>query len=310
MAWTVRTTAPTNGTPPYDWNAGSIYECTWYAYWRVQEGFNMTDPPCWFSGSGSSGYGAYTDAKYWGDHYRSPWVFYAGQNYSPVAGDIIVFTGNFGHVVVVEEKNLNGTYVITDYNLIAGTHTFGRKTDYTFPNTISGAIYSTGAVIGVLHYPSSTPPTPPTPTTTPSITITPASYTRTMASSQNYLDFTFDIEVTGIPDGESASGGNTYPGLTREYNSGWTYTNYTVSGVTYRTATKRQTLRYTREYATSYTITKHMYFNYTFSNGSLSTDTPMYITVQAQQIRLPSYLISAISRSLGIRNKRKTLQVK
>ena len=276
MSWTERTSAPTDGTEPYDWDSGSLYQCTWYAYWRVQEGGGYT-PPCWYSGSGSTGTGLYTNAKDWLDHYRSPWEV-KGLNYSPVAGDIIVFTGTYGHVVVVEKVNSNNTLTITDYNLIAGDEEFGRKTDYTYGDTISGPVWTTGACVGALHYPSSTPPTPG-PTETLQITITPSSASGTMGSGSNFIDFSFGIAISGIPNGETVSGGNTYPGLNRVANSGWSYTDYVVDGQTYRTATKQQTLRYLREHNYYYTITKHMYFNITKSTGTISTDTPMYITV-------------------------------
>lgn len=289
MAWIPRTTAPTSGTSPYDWSSGSIYECTWYAYWRVQEGGSTQDgaytPPCWFEGSGSSGYGAYTNAKEWLNNYRDPWEV-KGTNYTPVPGDIVVFTGRYGHVVVIESANSDGSYVVTDYNLIAGTHTFGRKTDYFYPNTIQGATISTGTCIGCLHYPSSgpTPPEPPdpppTPTITPSITVSPSSASVTMGDNDDYADVTFNITIDGIPLGESASGGNTYPGLTRVYNSGWSYVSYEGSdGNTYQRAVKTQTLEYEREYSYEYNITKYMYFSKTFSNGSISSTTPISIRV-------------------------------
>lgn len=278
MAWTQRTTAPTENTPPYDWSSASIYECTWYAYWRVQEGGGYT-PPCWYSGSGSEGYGAYTNAKEWLDHYRDPWQV-KDTNYTPVPGDIVVFTGTYGHVVVIESVNRDGSYVVTDYNLIAGTHTFGRKTDYEYPNRIQGADISTGNCIGCLHYPSSGP----TPTVRPSISISPSSASLTMNASANYVDVTFNIRIDGIPLGESATGGNTYPGLTRVYNSGWSYVTYTGSdGNTYQRATKTQTLRYEREYSTEYNTTKYMYFSKTFSNGSISSTTPISIHVLGEK---------------------------
>ena len=166
--WTSRTTAPTYGTTPYDWNAYTRYQCTWYAYWRVQEGYNISDPPCWHTGSGSSGSGYYTDAKTWLDHYRDPWVAHPiSDGSAPTEGDIIVFTGNFGHLVVVEKDNGNGTLCVSDYNLIGGSETFGYKADYTYGDRIYGYM-NTGACIGYLHYPYGTPsppdpPTPPTP---------------------------------------------------------------------------------------------------------------------------------------------------
>lgn len=170
MAWTPRTTAPTTGTPPYDWNAGTKYQCTWYAYWRVQEGFSMSDPPVWHTGSGSTGSGYYRNAKYWLDHYRDPWIAHnIGDGYVPKAGDIVVFTGTYGHCVVIESKNGDGSYVVTDYNLIGGAEQWGRKTNYNYGDTIQGYI-STGACIGCLEYPDSGP-YPPTPTPLDPLTI-------------------------------------------------------------------------------------------------------------------------------------------
>lgn len=156
MSWTPRTTAVTTGTAPYDWSsATNKFECTWYAYYRVQEGSGLAEPPCWYSGSGSSGVGLYTNAKDWLDHYRDPWqIIPVQQFYKCKAGDIIVFTGNYGHVVVVEKVNADGTLCVSDYNLIGGSHTFGYKTNYRYPERIIGANISTGACIGVLHNPN------------------------------------------------------------------------------------------------------------------------------------------------------------
>ena len=132
---------------------------------------------------------------------------------------------------------------------------------------------------------SAGPPTPPTPTEEVlTISITPSSYSSTMQYNQDALDFTFDIVITGIPNGEGVSGGNTYPDLVRVANTGWSYTDYVVNGITYRRGQKQQTLRYYREYNIAYTTTKHMYFNITKSTGSISTDTPMYINVNAKGI--------------------------
>lgn len=160
MSWTPRYNAVPYDEPPYDWTLGSLYECTWYAYFRVQEGSGLSEPPCWFSGSGSSGYGLYTDAKYWLDHYRTPWQV-KDLNYKPVEGDIIVFTGTAGHVVVVEHVNTDDTLVVSDYNLIGGYHAFGIKYDYVYGDIIRGYM-TTGACIGALHNPNISP-TPPTP---------------------------------------------------------------------------------------------------------------------------------------------------
>lgn len=85
------------------------------------------------------------------------------------------------------------------------------------------------------------PTPPPTPTENLTISIMPASYTVTMLYDQDSLDFTYAITISGIPQGETVSGGNTYPDLIRVANTGWSYTDYTVGGVTYRRAYKQQT---------------------------------------------------------------------
>ena len=270
MSWNPRTAAPAYGTPPYDWTAYTKGQCTWYAYWRVQE--EEYTPPCWQTGSGSSGSGAYNDAATWLEHYRDPWEV-KSTSYNPVAGDLAVFRTSdpAGHVCVIESIVSSTTAMISDYNI-------NLDESFSYRSwTIGGGIGSTGVLIGYLHYPSSGP----TPSEDLEISITPSSYNVTMQASDDHVDFTFNITITGIPAGQTVSGGNTYPGLSRVYNTGWTYTDYTISGVTYRRATKTQTLRYEREHDYAYTITKHMYFNLSFSTGTISTDTLMYIAVQA-----------------------------
>ena len=147
--------------------------------------------------------------------------------------------------------------------------------------TIGGGIGSTGVLKGYLHYPNGTPPTPPYGDTL-DIEILPEEYIETMLSDQNYVDFNFNIVISGIPANETVSGGNTYPDLVRVYNSGWSYTDYTVDGLTYRYARKTQTLRYYREGLGAYNTVKHMYYNISKSTGVIDSDTPMYIDVKPQ----------------------------
>lgn len=134
----------------------------------------------------------------------------------------------------------------------------------------------------VLRY-SGSGPTPPEPggDEEPEVTVSPSSYNVVMAGDQTYVDFTFNVTVTGIPEGYTASGSNTYPGLYRVYNTGWSYTDYTVDGTVYQRATKTQTLRYDREQSGAYTTTKYMYYSFEYPNGSDSSTTPMVITVEA-----------------------------
>ena len=266
--------------------------CTWYAMGRSAEiaGRNLYSE---FAGS------------YEAQNWENIWIGNPAQTSGSIAwqpGDILIWANNamtFGHVEVVEI--VSGNYLTISYSAYSGTDP--QEDNGTFFNTRrrskptwgdpasvtsesdsrfirnSGATYflTNEFLIGVIHNPYYEPG--PSPSENLDISISPSSYTVTMSASQTYVDFTFNITITGIPAGATVSGGNTYPGLSRVYNTGWSYTNYTVSGTTYQRATKTQTLRYNREHSYAYTTTKHMYFNLSFSTGTVSTDTPMYITV-------------------------------
>ena len=261
--------------------------CTGYAYGRFNEvagrslysDFYITHSP--------------TDAKYWIDN-TWPDQTHTGGTIDIHLGDILVWGSStkFGHVENVEAINGN---TITTSGSIWGS-TYGTSMEFytrniTYPSWGSsmGRIYHNDGsytdygnpFIGYIHNKYAEPGPGPTPTEDLEITISPSSYSVTMRAADDHVDFTYDITITGIPEGETVSGGNTYPGLYRVYNTGWSYTDYTVSGVTYRRATKTQTLRYDREYDYAYTTTKHMYFNLSFETGTIDTDTPMYINVQA-----------------------------
>lgn len=156
--WTPRTTAPSSSDPDYHWDWGTAGQCTWYAYQRVQEGFGMSDPPCWQYGSGNDGSGKYNNASTWLSHYRTPWET-KPISYSPVAGDIAVFdtSSPAGHVCVIESIVNSTTAKISDYNINLDEQFSYRSW------TIGGGIGSTGVLKGYLHYPNGSP-TPPTPT--------------------------------------------------------------------------------------------------------------------------------------------------
>ena len=318
MSFTPRLSAPTNfstyyterripaqpdGTPTYwqyfysgDYSYSTTGahtgNCTWYAMGRSAEiaGRNIYSE---FAGS------------YEAQNWENIWIGNPAQTSGSIAwqpGDILIWANNamtFGHVEVVEV--INGNYLTISYSAYSGTDpqsdngtffntrrrskpTWGDPASVTSESDSrfirnSGATYflTNEFLIGVIHNPYYEPG--PSPSENLDISISPSSYTVTMSASQTYIDFTFNITITGIPAGATVSGGNTYPGLSRVYNTGWSYTDYTVGGVTYQRATKTQTLRYTREYNYAYSTTKHMYFNMSFSTGTISTDTPMYITV-------------------------------
>ena len=256
--------------------------CTWWCCGRLREaeGKNIIS----YMGGQSP------DAKNWYDAYTGSKDRNAN---NIVAGDIIVFTdSDAGHVMFVERVQ-NGVIYIShsawSYRSYWDDYAC-RVNQYNVSEIYQGnsidMYRGTGSphyetVVGVIHTGSGSGPTPEP--EEPEITILPASYNVAMSASEDYVDFPFSITIAGIPDGESASGGNTYPGLYRVYNTGWSYTSYTGGdGNTYLRATKQQTLRYDRESDGAYTTTKHMYYNMTFSNGSIYSDTPMSINVEAK----------------------------
>ena len=256
--------------------------CTWWCCGRLREttGRNIQD---YIGGTGvapraSNWYGNYSGSKDTNANNINP-------------GDIICMTdGGDGHVMFVEDVVGSTIYISQSaysqrsiWNGMACLVTSFDKSEIYAGASIDmykglgSAYYET--VQGVIHTGDA-----PAPQITPSISITPSSYSVTMSETEDYVDFTFDIVIDGIPGGEIAAGGNTYPGLTRIANTGWSYTDYTVSGYTYRRAVKSQTLRYTRESDQAYNITKYMYFNKTFSNGSISSTTPMAINVAKKKV--------------------------
>lgn len=254
--------------------------CTWWCWGRLNQTMGTYLPNM-------------GDAKYWYDNYSGE-KYRNANNIQP--GDIIVFTDNSaGHVMFVEKVDGN-TITISQsaystrsvWSGMACLVTTFSKSDIYQGNSINmykdldSAYYQ--EVIGVIHTGEDSPGPTPEPVE-PEISIVPSSYAVTMTAEEDYVDFPFDITITGIPTGESVSGGNTYPGLSRVANTGWSYSSYVVDGVIYRRATKSQTLRYERESDGEYVTTKHMYFNLTFSNGSINTDTPMTITVEKKKAK-------------------------
>lgn len=294
MAFSPRYSKPDPNDPYYStydrfyWLDISPYggNCTGYAYGRFNE---VADRSLWneFYIIGNA------DAKNWINN-SWPDQTHTSGTIDIHLGDILVWGSDsgFGHVENVEA--INGNTITTSGSIWGSTYGTSMEfytRDITYPSWGSsmGRIYHNDGgytdygnpFVGYIHNKYADPGPGPTPSEDLEITISPSSYSVTMSGAQTYVDFTYDITITGIPEDETVSGGNTYPGLSRVYNTGWSYSDYTVSGVTYRRATKTQTLRYGREQDTAYTTTKHMYFNLSFDTGTIDTDTPMYINVQA-----------------------------
>lgn len=261
--------------------------CTWWCCGRLIETIGTSLP---YLGNGAN----------WASNYADIYNGTVDSNADNIQpGDIICLTdGGLGHVMFVEKVD-GDTITISQsawstrsvWDGMACLVTTFDRSDLYAGNSINmyKGLDQTAAweeVVGILRTGEEgpEPPEPPTPTEMLSISIAPSGYNVTMSGSEDYIDFTFDITISGIPANETVSGGNSYPGLTRIYNSGWTYVDYTVDGTTYRYGYKRQTLRYERESMGGYSTVKHMYFNITKLTGTVSTDTLMRIKVDASAV--------------------------
>lgn len=129
----IRTEPVIEGTVPYAWDVASIYQCTWYAYYRALEvGFSA---PTWWDRETRTG--SYTNAKEWLENYRDPWEV-KGTDWIPVPGDILVYTDDsYGHVIFCETDTMTSEY------------RSGNKD--SFRNAKIGDYK--GELLGILHYP-------------------------------------------------------------------------------------------------------------------------------------------------------------
>lgn len=282
-------------TPPRTGN------CTWYAMGRSAEIANR-NLFSEFKGS----YEAQDWATIWknNDAITSGYIDYK-------LGDILIYANadkTLGHVEVIEE--INGNVLTISYSAYSGSNPqseyacfFGvrKRKKMTWGDPASDVNDSRSAftrnngnqyfltnefLTGVIHNPYADQDPSPTPTDTElTIYISPSHYDSIMRENANYLDFRFDITISGIPNGETVSGGNTWDEpLYRVQNTRWSYTDYYVNGVTYRRATKTQTLRYDREHNYAYGGTLRMYFNITKSTGTINKTTYMLYYVEAKKI--------------------------
>ena len=129
----MRTSPVEVGTIPYAWGVPSVYQCTWYCYYRALE-CGLTPPTYW---DRATKQGSYPNAKEWLDNFREPWEV-KDTNWKPVAGDILVYTDNtYGHVIFCESDTITSEYRNGDPNSFRNA----KVGDYK------------GDLIGVLHYP-------------------------------------------------------------------------------------------------------------------------------------------------------------
>lgn len=319
MAFTPRYTQPTDFSTYYgSWNSynrfssyGSEGNCTWYAYGRTGEiagrniyyDFYCTQPP----GDGKD------------------WIYNSWPSYTHTSGsidlqpgDILVWGGGrHGHVEVVE--SISGNNITTSYSISGdtwaksmffntrtiskptwgsylGTVEYNDGTSASLTNTFIGYIHNKYADVG---------PTPPTPQTeTPDVTVYPSSYDSIMSSTEDYLDFSFKVVVSGIPYNEDATNGFSFSNCYRwQYVTGWTYTTYVINGVTYKTGERTLIVRYDRQHDYAYTDNAYMTWSKTFSNGNAYNRTRMKITVNEKDTEIET--LSALMYKLASNRKRR-----
>lgn len=130
--FTPRTKPVEYGEKPWTWDVPSVYQCTWYCFGRA---LSLFSAPTWWDRETLTG--SYTNAKLWLENYRDPWVV-KGVDYTPKAGDIAVFDGEYGHVQFMETDTMYSEYSNGDPNSFRNGK-FEKK-----PN-----------LLGFLHYPYS-----------------------------------------------------------------------------------------------------------------------------------------------------------
>lgn len=140
----VRTTAPLRDNPYYKWGVESEGQCTWGVFYRCAE--CSFSPPCYWDRATKTG--SYTNAKLWIENWREPWEV-KGSDYKPVAGDIAVFDGEYGHVAFIERVD-GKQCLISDWNRVAPL-TYASDT-WEYGTRLKGC----GELIGYLHFPYET----------------------------------------------------------------------------------------------------------------------------------------------------------
>lgn len=104
--FTPRTIPLVYGEQPWKWDVDSVYQCTWYCFWRFFQAHGIY--PTYQNRETKSG--SYNNANTWLVNYRDP-VKPMGKDYIPVAGDIVVYDWeNLGHVAFMETDTMTSSY--------------------------------------------------------------------------------------------------------------------------------------------------------------------------------------------------------
>ena len=104
--FTPRTTPLIYGEEPWKWDVDSVWQCTWYSFWRFYQVHGIF--PTYQNRATKSG--SYNNANTWLVNYRDP-VKPMGKDYIPVAGDIVVYDwSDLGHVAFMETDTMTSSY--------------------------------------------------------------------------------------------------------------------------------------------------------------------------------------------------------
>lgn len=148
MMFDIRTTPLKQGEKPWVWGIPSEKQCTWWVYYRAFQVFGAY--PCYNDRANKvSGYNC---GKKWLDNFREPYKPYYFDEHPNIEfkqGDIIVFDGNYGHVVFIERVDDFNSCFISQYNMIAPLE-FSNDEWYR-GGILKGNPYNTGKPIGLLR---------------------------------------------------------------------------------------------------------------------------------------------------------------
>lgn len=148
MSFNIRTKPLNYGETPWVWGIPSEKQCTWYVYYRAFQVFGYY--PCYFNKKEKTK--GYTNAKEWLKNYREPYkAFYFDDNPNIELkdGDILIFDGNYGHVVFIERVDSFDKAFISQYNLKAPL-VFSND-EWTRGYILKGYI-NTGKPLGILRF--------------------------------------------------------------------------------------------------------------------------------------------------------------
>jgi len=143
-----RTKPLVEGEKPWNWSTIYKDQCTWYVYYRALQVYGFY--PCY--NDRKKKVEGYNHGKTWLENFKEPWVphyFDKEPDIEFKQGDILVFDGNYGHVVFFGDiEDIDHTFV-EQYNL---SHPLEFSNDiWTRGGILKGDPYNTGKPLGLLR---------------------------------------------------------------------------------------------------------------------------------------------------------------